>query len=82
MGLILATTYVSLGAGSSVTGPGSSCGGVFSATSYVSLGANSSVGSSGCSGVTDVSEVPLPAAIWLFGSGLIGLVGMARRKKA
>lgn len=26
--------------------------------------------------------VPIPAAVWLFGSGLIGLVGMARRKKA
>ena len=26
--------------------------------------------------------VPIPAAAWLFGSGLIGLVGMARRKKA
>ena len=26
--------------------------------------------------------VPVPPAIWLFGSGLLGLVGMARRKKA
>ena len=26
--------------------------------------------------------VPVPAAVWLFGSGLLGLVGMARRKKA
>ena len=26
--------------------------------------------------------VPLPAAVWLFGSGLIGLIGIARRKKA
>jgi hypothetical protein len=26
--------------------------------------------------------VPVPAAFWLFGSGLIGLVGIARRKKA
>lgn len=24
--------------------------------------------------------VPIPAAVWLFGSGLIGLIGMARRK--
>ncbi len=28
------------------------------------------------------SAVPVPAAVWLFGSGLIGLVGVARRKKA
>lgn len=28
------------------------------------------------------AAVPLPAATWLFGSGLLGLVGIARRKKA
>lgn len=26
--------------------------------------------------------VPVPAAVWLFGSGLLGLIGVARRKKA
>lgn len=30
----------------------------------------------------DVSAVPVPAAVWLFGSGLIGLTGIARRKRA
>lgn len=30
----------------------------------------------------DVSAVPVPTAAWLFGSGLVGLIGMARRKKA
>lgn len=30
----------------------------------------------------DVSAVPVPAAVWLFGSGLVGLIGVARRKKA
>ena len=25
--------------------------------------------------------VPIPVAVWLFGSGLIGLIGIARRKK-
>jgi len=25
--------------------------------------------------------IPVPAAIWLFGSGLVGLIGIARRKK-
>ncbi|MDT8282598.1 MAG: VPLPA-CTERM sorting domain-containing protein, partial [Gammaproteobacteria bacterium] len=29
-----------------------------------------------------VSAVPIPAAAWLFGSGLLGLVGVARRKTA
>jgi len=28
----------------------------------------------------DVSAVPVPAAIWLFGSGLIGLIGFANQK--
>ena len=32
--------------------------------------------------VPSVSPVPVPAAVWLFGSGLLGLVGMSRRKKA
>ena len=32
--------------------------------------------------VRDVSAVPVPAAVWLFGSGLIGLIGIVRRKKA
>ena len=30
----------------------------------------------------DLAPVPVPAAVWLFGSGLIGLAGMARRKKS
>jgi len=29
----------------------------------------------------DVSAVPVPAALWLFGSGLLGLIGISRRKK-
>jgi hypothetical protein len=29
---------------------------------------------------TEVEAVPVPAAVWLFGSGLLGLVGLARRK--
>ncbi len=30
----------------------------------------------------DVAAVPVPAAFWLFGSGLIGLLGFKRRKAA
>lgn len=29
----------------------------------------------------DLAEVPVPAAIWLFGSSLLGFMGIARRKK-
>ena len=29
-----------------------------------------------------VNAVPVPAAIWLFGSGLLGLIGVARRMKS
>ena len=32
--------------------------------------------------MTVTSVVPVPAAVWLFGSGLIGLIGFAKRKKA
>ena len=28
-----------------------------------------------------VSTVPVPTAVWLFSSGLIGLIGLARRKE-
>lgn len=32
--------------------------------------------------VDGVSAIPIPATAWLFGSGLLGLIGMLRRKKA
>ena len=32
-------------------------------------------------GLINVAAVPVPAAVWLFGSGLLGLVGVARRKE-
>lgn len=31
--------------------------------------------------VTELAPVPLPPAVWLFGSGLLGLIGISRRKK-
>jgi len=30
----------------------------------------------------ETSVIPLPAALWLFGSGLLGLIGVARKKAA
>jgi len=44
-----------------------------------SLSPNSTVG---ISGFVQQVVVPIPPAVWLFGSGLMGLVGIARRKKA
>jgi len=29
-----------------------------------------------------IASIPVPAAVWLFGSGMLGLVGVARRRKA
>ncbi len=37
---------------------------------------------SGTVSYVGVSAVPVPAAVWLFGSGLLGLVGVSRRKSA
>ena len=45
----------------------------------ITPGSANIAGSGDCS-VSSVSAVPLPAAAWLFGSGIIGLVGLARRK--
>lgn len=42
----------------------------------------SNLGSTGIDNLNfDQTAVPLPAAIWLFGSGLLGMIGMAKRKK-
>lgn len=30
---------------------------------------------------SSTTAVPVPAAVWLFGSGLIGLLGVAKRKR-
>ena len=50
-------------------------------TSEVRIGATT--GSvAGIDNYRTTSPVPVPAAVWLFGSGLIGLIGIARRKKS
>jgi len=63
-----------------------------SATGGITLQFNSTCGAgAGCFAdfsidnvkiLADVAAVPVPAAVWLFGSGLIGLFGVARRKQA
>ena len=32
-------------------------------------------------GSADISAVPVPAAVWLFGSGLFGVIGLGQRRK-
>jgi len=46
------------------------------------MGFNDEFGNAADAGLTaaSVSAVPVPAAVWLFGSGLLGLVGIARRR--
>lgn len=49
---------------------------------FQGISVNFDIGSGNSLTVTQVSTVPVPAAVWLFGSGLIGLVGFARRRAA
>jgi predicted extracellular nuclease len=45
----------------------------------ITPGSANVAGMGDCS-ITQVSAVPVPAAVWLFASGIIGLAGFARRK--
>jgi len=48
---------------------------------FPGLNVNFDIGSGNSLTVLSVSSVPVPAAVWLFGSGLIGLLSVARRKR-
>jgi hypothetical protein len=64
-----------------LSGEGVLIGHGFDATEAIwSFSAESSTSYSMTVTVAGIPAVPVPAAIWLFGSGLIGLVGVARRK--
>jgi hypothetical protein len=58
-------------------------GGTGQVQSYI-LGTNLTLTANGTLqvGGTTPPPVPLPAAVWLFGSGLLGLVGVGRRRSA
>ncbi len=57
----------------SLTAPGFETGGAASIGDPLNLSSGAFSGS--------LSIVPVPPAVWLFGSGLIGLIGIARRKQ-
>jgi len=48
---------------------------------YASLPENQQTTAEIYATVTNLTPVPVPAALWLFGSGLIGLAGLAARRK-
>ena len=76
-GVILANSYISVGAGNAmVSGVDTSCGGLYSATGYVSVGATSVVGGAGCG----ASSVPDNGSSLAFlGLGLVCLGGIRRK---
>lgn len=49
---------------------------------FIGLNVNFDIGSGNSLTLLNVSTVPVPAAGWLFGSGLVGLIGLSRRCKA
>lgn len=73
-------TYISGDMAGSITG-GRIEGGFKNASGAIALGGDFTAGSI-IAKLGEVQVVPVPAAVWLFGSGLLGLAGIARRKNA
>lgn len=66
--------------GNTLFDPGS--GSFAAATDNLSLGTYSlKITMANYISADSMAAVPVPAAVWLFGSGLLGLIGIARRKK-
>ena len=62
--------------------PLATIGGVLTEGAFTGIQVHLDIGSGNSLYVDSISAVPVPAAVWLFGSGLLGLIGIARRKKA
>jgi len=54
---------------------------ILSASGYNGDEFNSNFASAPFNAFSDTAPVPVPAALWLFGSGLLGLMGLAKRAK-
>lgn len=54
----------------------------FEASAFLGLATTCSDGDPSCSFSRTVAPVPVPAAVWLFASALLGLTTMSRRKRA
>ena len=78
-GMNVTTTTDSLG---SLMAPGSFMFNATPGTYFVSFFGTADVSTPAQLGMygIDISAIPVPAAVWLFGSGLIGLTVVARRK--
>lgn len=84
-GNILALTSISMNPFASI-----GCGRALAQTGAVTMADTNEVYSTGAAncgsglngGTSPPAPIPLPAAVWLLGSGLLGLIGVARRKDA
>ena len=90
------STPFSIASGENYTGYDSVQGGIAYSIYFDTLSLNSLFGSGTFTGVNlsiggasaapslvgTTAVVPVPAAVWLFGSGLLGLVGVARRQRS
>jgi len=56
--------------------------GTFSETPFIGNDGSETIQPEHLVKIVSIATVPVPAAIWLFGSGLLGLIGITRSKKA
>ena len=80
----LGNTLTLTGSNQFILGLSDGAGGWIADSSVVANGANSftvTFNAGGSVVTVDVQAIPIPGAIWLFGSGLIALVGLQKRGK-